>query len=70
WDAVNGAAKYQIYRSESGESGTYSYLASTTKLTATNTKAEAGTTYYYKVRAVTADGTNGTFSDDAVIASK
>ncbi len=51
WKAIDGAAKYYIYRSTS-KSGTYSYLSSTTKTSFTNTGAKAGTTYYYKVKAI------------------
>ena len=50
WKAVNGASKYWIYRSTDGES--YNYYDSTTKLSYTNTGAENGTKYYYKVKAV------------------
>ena len=50
WEAVNGASKYWIYRSTDGES--YNYYDSTTKLSYTNTGAENGTKYYYKVKAV------------------
>ena len=51
WDAVEGAVEYKIYRSTSKD-GTYSRMFTTTKTTYTNTKAEAGVTYYYKVVAV------------------
>ncbi len=52
WKAVTGATKYNIYRSTDGGK-TYKYLTYTTKLSYTNTKATAGKTYYYKVKAVT-----------------
>ena len=52
WDKVRGAEKYEILRSTTGKSGTYKIVGTTTKLTYTNTSAEAGVTYYYKVRAV------------------
>lgn len=51
WSSVSGAAKYEIYRS-TVENGTYSRLSSTTGTKITNTSAELGVTYYYKVRAV------------------
>ena len=51
WSAVDGEAKYEVYRSASAD-GTYSRIGTTTKLNYTDTTAEAGTTYYYKVRAV------------------
>ena len=50
WTAVDGAVKYQIQRSLDNK--TWEHLAYTTNTTATNTKAEAGVTYYYKVRAI------------------
>ncbi len=50
WNSVDGAYKYWIYRSTDGES--YNYYDSTTKLSYTNTGAENGTKYYYKVKAV------------------
>ena len=54
WDAVEGAVKYQVYRSiDGGES--YTRLTTTTKTAITNTSAEAGQTYFYKVRAVAAN---------------
>ncbi len=51
WDAIDGAVKYYIYRSTSKD-GEYTYQYATTKTSYTNTKAEAGVTYYYKVKAV------------------
>ena len=56
WDAVKGAAKYEVYRATSS-GGTYSRRTTTTKTAYTNTNAEAGKTYYYKVRAIAKDGT-------------
>ena len=55
WDAVSGAAKYEIYRATS-KSGTYSRRSTVTGTTYTNTNAVAGKTYYYKVRAIAKDG--------------
>lgn len=51
WTAVPGAVQYKIYRAESKD-GSYSLMKSTTLTTYTNTKADAGVTYYYKVVAV------------------
>ncbi len=50
WRAVDGADKYWIYRSTDGKN--FKYYDSTTKLSYTNTGAENGTKYYYKVKAV------------------
>ena len=51
WDAVEGAVEYKIYRATS-KTGKYSLMYTTANTTYTNTKAEAGVTYYYKVVAV------------------
>ena len=61
WKAVTGAAKYQVYRSTS-KNGKYKLIKTTTSLKYTNSKAAAGKTFYYKVRAVAKDGTKGSFS--------
>ncbi len=57
WDAVDGADKYYVYRSTT-ESGTYSFLCSTTKTSCTNSSVEPGKKYYYKLRSVDADNSN------------
>ena len=51
WNAVDGAEKYEIYRATS-ENGTYSCIITTTKTEFTNTVADKGRAYYYKVRAL------------------
>ena len=51
WDAVEGAVSYKVYRSTS-KTGTYSLVKTTTDTSYTDTKATAGKTYYYKVKAV------------------
>ena len=62
WKPAEGAVKYQVYRSKTGKTGSFA-LKFTTKNTAyNNTAVTCGTTYYYKVRAVAADGTKGAFS--------
>lgn len=61
WAAVDGAAKYEVYRSGS-RNGTYSLYFTTTSTSYTNTSANAGYTYYYKVRAIGYDGKAGEFS--------
>ena len=48
WAKVNGAKKYTVYRATS-ETGKYSKLGTTTKTYYTDSKAKAGTTYFYKV---------------------
>ena len=62
WNAVTGAAKYEVYRSYS-ENGTYTKYSTTTGTSYTNTGyIENGNTYYYKVRALDANGTAGAWS--------
>ncbi len=55
WAAVDGAVEYRVYRATS-KSGTYALRVNTTDLHFTNTSAKGGTSYYYKVAAVNADG--------------
>ena len=60
WSKVEGAVKYQVYRSTDGKK--YDLLATTTGTSITNTKAKIGTKYYYKVKAVNA-GAESEFSN-------
>ena len=60
WNAVNGAVKYWVYRSTDGE--TFSYYDMTTNTTYTNNSTAIGTTYYYKVKAVNANGAASDYS--------
>ena len=55
WNAVSGATSYKVYRATS-QNGTYSLLGAVTATSYTNTGAKAGTTYYYKVKAVNSAG--------------
>ena len=55
WNAVSGATSYKVYRATS-QNGTYSLLGTVTATSYTNTGAKAGTTYYYKVKAVNSAG--------------
>ena len=62
WNAVSGAAKYEVYRARSKD-GTYTKYSTVTGTSYTNTRyIEDGNTYYYKVRALDADGTAGAWS--------
>ena len=55
WNAVSGATSYKVYRATS-QNGTYSLQGTVTATSYTNTGAKAGTTYYYKVKAVNSAG--------------
>ena len=62
WKAVTGAAKYEVYRARS-RSGEYIKYSTVTGTSYTNTSyIEDGNTYYYKVRALDANGTAGAWS--------
>ena len=65
WAAVDGAAKYDVYRSNRAD-GTFSKVGSTDKTTYVNTGAVQGVTYFYKIRAVGASGASG-FSNTVAI---
>ena len=60
WNAVDGAAKYWIYRSTDGKN--FKYYDSTTKTSYTNNSTAIGSTYYYKVKAVGANGAKSDYS--------
>ena len=62
WNAVTGAAKYEVYRARSKD-GDYIKYSTVTGTSYTNTSyIESGSTYYYKVRALDANGTAGAWS--------
>ena len=62
WNAVTGAAKYEVYRARS-KNGDYIKYSTVTGTSYTNTSyIENGNTYYYKVRALKSDGTAGAWS--------
>jgi fibronectin type 3 domain-containing protein len=52
WETVDGAAKYYIYRATSSN-GSYKHIKSAISARSyTDTSAKAGTTYYYKIKAI------------------
>ncbi|MDR0706714.1 MAG: fibronectin type III domain-containing protein [Treponema sp.] len=55
WDSVSGAASYKVYRGGSAD-GEYTLAGSPTEPAYTDTELSMGTTYYYKVSAVTSGG--------------
>lgn len=61
WKAVDGAAKYEIWRAGTSN-GTYKKMYTTTSTSYTNTSSNAGYTYYYKVKAISVNGIAGQFS--------
>ena len=50
WTKIEGAVKYEVYRSTDNK--TWTKLSTTTGTKLTNTSAVSGTKYYYKVRAI------------------
>ena len=67
WNAVSGAAKYEVYRARS-RSGTYTKYSTQTSTSYTNSSyLTSGTTYYYKVRALGSDGSYGPYSSVASV---
>ena len=70
WNAVTGAAKYEVYRARSKD-GDYIKYSTVTGTSYTNTSyIENGNTYYYKVRALGSDGTAGTDSTPVSVTYK
>ena len=70
WNAVTGAAKYEVYRALSKD-GDYIKYSTVTGTSYTNTRyIENGNTYYYKVRALDANGTAGPWSDVVAVTYK
>ncbi len=51
WKKIEGAKEYKVYRATS-KNGKYTLVKTTTGTSYTNTSAKAGTTYYYKVKAI------------------
>lgn len=65
WNKVEGAEQYKVYRAESAD-GEYTEIAVSEDITYTDSKAKAGTAYYYKV-ASTADGTEAMSDSVSII---
>ncbi len=61
WTKVNGASRYEVWRSVAGENN-FELVTISRYLTHTNTCSRGGE-YEYKVRPVYADGTKGVFSN-------
>ena len=54
WSSVSRASYYEVYRATS-KSGSYSYIGYTYDTSYVDTSASVGTTYYYKVCAISGD---------------
>lgn len=67
WNSQGGMTKYWIYRSTDGVN--FKYYDTTTKTSYTNASTDIGTTYYYKVKAVTAQKDRTVISDYSDIVS-
>ena len=65
WNAVPGAASYQVYRIVDFTVEDYTLLGTTKSTTYTDKTAEAGTTYTFAVKAVNANGESMTSSSCA-----
>ena len=63
WNAVTGAAKYEVYRARSKDGDYIKYSTQTSTGYTNSAYLTSGSTYYYKVRALDANGTAGPWSD-------
>ena len=66
WNAVDGAKKYGLWRSETGKDGTYKWIANPTVAHFTDTKVTSGKTYYYKVTILNTDYNQHTNMSEAI----
>ena len=58
WSKVANAVQYEIYRSDSGKSGTFKIVRRTAGTFWKDNTAQVGKTYYYTVRAMRGSGTS------------
>ena len=64
WGASSGATSYNVYRSTTaGGEGTTAFASNLTSTSYSDGSVTAGTTYYYKVAAVNANGTSAQSSE-------
>jgi len=68
WNAVTGVSGYEVWRS-TGSTGNYSLVSTTSDTSFKNTTLGTGSTYTYKVRAYSMDGTVKAYSDFTPIVS-
>ncbi len=69
WNAVAGAARYNILRSTTGVAGSYIYCKNVTALNWTNVGLSPSTKYYYEVVTVVGTGTATQVSSPSTAAS-
>lgn len=55
WNAVEGVAQYGVWRSATGENGTYEWFGNVAELSFTDTLVDSGRTYYYKITSYDAE---------------
>ena len=58
WTKVDGAAQYEVYRSDTGKANTFKIIRRTADTFWKDNTAQAGKTYYYTVRAMRGSGTS------------
>jgi glycosidase len=64
WNAISGATKYNVYRSQLSHGG-YQFVATVTSSSYVDSNVINGKRYYYAVRAVDAAGNEGWLSEEA-----
>ena len=66
WNAVEGARKYGLWRSETGKDGTYKWVANPTVPHFTDTTVQSGKTYHYKVTIMNTDYNTHTNKSESI----
>ena len=69
WDKVKGVESYEVYRATS-KNGTYTKVGTTTSASYTNNSLKAGSTYYYKVKAVCSKTSYGNSAYSTIVSVK
>ena len=68
WKAVTGATSYSVWRSDSGKTGVYKKIGTTTATNYLDTTVESGKIYYYAMVARNSAGSESGLSDSMGIA--
>ena len=66
WSSVEGRSRYGVWRSETGENGTYKWLGNPEATHFTDTKVESGKTYHYKITSYDAETKKHSRMSDAI----